>query len=553
MQVGGAALPATPKPRSTAGRAGKNIVICADGTGNTTIKGRGTNVFKAYEAVDQSGHRIDRQLQPQVALYHDGVGTENIKWWRIVSGATGWGLSRNVKQLYEELARVYAPGDRIFMFGFSRGAFTVRTLAGFIALCGIPDLSKHATNAALKRAVNEAYREYRRKYASWLSRLFARPRVYDAAAVQELRRRYSVHIPQFEPDYEGGRLIAFLGVWDTVDAVGLPFRVAQFWNRFIYAFKFPDRTLSEHVGSAWHALALDEERESFEPVLWDEAHTSDPGRIHQVWFAGVHSNVGGGYPRQGMSLVALDWMMKGAERQGLRFIAHERASYSCHADVDDKAYDSRGGLGMFYRWKPRNVRALCEANGIAPKLHRSVFERIARSTEGYAPGWVPARCEVVSSTAPEPMLRAIERTVASHHRSAHALVERTDAWLTLGRWAYWLSVWSVLVAAGFIVSGFIADAATAAAPGDGHWINVVRHVASSVFSSRWISLTLRTAWRHPWLPVWFAATVLAGLRIDARLDRAYSEFWHDVRLSLRNSMGLGRSRTGPAEAGHDER
>ena len=80
----------------------KNIVICADGTGNTTIKGRGTNVFKLYEAVDQSGHRLTPgppPLIPQVALYHDGVGTESLKWLRIVTGATGWGLSRNVKQL----------------------------------------------------------------------------------------------------------------------------------------------------------------------------------------------------------------------------------------------------------------------------------------------------------------------------------------------------------------------------------------------------------------------------------------------------------------------
>jgi hypothetical protein len=96
----------------------KNIVICADGTGNTTIKGRGTNVFKLYEAVDQSGHRLTPgppPLTPQVALYHDGVGTESLKWLRIVTGATGWGLSRNVKQLWGELARVYAPGDKIFL------------------------------------------------------------------------------------------------------------------------------------------------------------------------------------------------------------------------------------------------------------------------------------------------------------------------------------------------------------------------------------------------------------------------------------------------------
>src|SRR6266851_6901314 len=145
----------------------KNIVICADGTGNTTVKGRGTNVFKLYEVVDQASHRWAPGVTPQVALYHDGVGTESLKWYRIVTGATGWGLSRNVKQLYGELARVYAPGDKIFLFGFSRGAFTVRTLGGLIATCGILDLKRYPTNTAFTRGIDEAYREYRRKYQTW--------------------------------------------------------------------------------------------------------------------------------------------------------------------------------------------------------------------------------------------------------------------------------------------------------------------------------------------------------------------------------------------------
>src|SRR3989442_10901532 len=115
----------------------KRIVICADGTGNTTIKGRGTNVFKLYEAVDQVGHRITPGLTPQVALYHDGVGTESVKWLRLLTGATGWGLSRNVKQLYGALPRVYAPGDRSFLFWFSRRAFQVPSLPVLLNACGI--------------------------------------------------------------------------------------------------------------------------------------------------------------------------------------------------------------------------------------------------------------------------------------------------------------------------------------------------------------------------------------------------------------------------------
>src|SRR5437667_3471403 len=237
----------------------KNVVVRADGTGNTTVKGRGTNVFKLYEVVDQASHRWTPGGTPQVALYHDGVGTESLKWLRLLTGATGWGLTRNVKQLYGELARVYAPGDKIFLFGFSRGAFTVRTLAGLIHACGILDLSRCRTNAALSDGVNAAYREYRRQYNSLLTAIFYETRELTSERIKELRARFSVHIPEFEDEATYGKLIAFMGVWDTVAAVGLPIHAADFVNRVIYAFKFPDRTLNLSVAHACHALALDEE------------------------------------------------------------------------------------------------------------------------------------------------------------------------------------------------------------------------------------------------------------------------------------------------------
>lgn len=291
----------------------KNIVICADGTGNTTIKGRGTNVFKIFEAVDTSEPRSKQPRPQQAAIYHDGVGTESLKWLRLLTGAGGWGLSRNVKQLYGELARVYVPGDRIFLFGFSRGAFTVRTLAGLITTCGILDVSRpeYSTNELFWRGIRAAYAAYRKKYQTRLSLWLRGKLTPDPDA---LRRQFSVEIPGFT--YPNEPVIHFIGVWDTVDAVGLPFRLADLINEFIWRFKFPDTSLSAHVGAACHALAADEARESFRPLLWDESaeNPANP-RIQQVWFAGVHSNVGGGYPRQGMSLVALDWMM--AEPSGM--------------------------------------------------------------------------------------------------------------------------------------------------------------------------------------------------------------------------------------------
>ena len=150
----------------------KNIVICSDGTGNSAIKGRGTNVFKVFEAIDLNGHKTQPELGPQVALYDDGVGTEDFKPLKIFAGATGFGLSRNVKQLYKEFVRIYDPGDRIFLFGFSRGAFTVRTLVGLIATCGILDVDKLQTADDLESAVNKTYKVYRKSYRTELAKLF---------------------------------------------------------------------------------------------------------------------------------------------------------------------------------------------------------------------------------------------------------------------------------------------------------------------------------------------------------------------------------------------
>src|SRR4051794_7129724 len=504
----------------------KNIINCADGTGNTTVKGRGTNVFKLFEAVDGNGHRSDPRLTPQVAIYHDGVGTEVYKWVRIVAGATGWGLSRNIKQLYGELARVYEPGDRIYLFGFSRGAFTVRTLAGLITTCGILDLDKYRTNRAFTKGIRGSYSAYRRKYQTWLSKQVLGPRTIEPATLREM---FSVDIPGFvEPDRP---VIQFIGVWDTVDAVGLPFRLADVINQVFWRFKFPDTHLSEYVAHACHALALDEARQSFEPVLWQERPT-DVERIEQVWFAGVHSNVGGGYPRQGMSLVALDWMMKQAETHGVRFLPEQRTLYSGAADVNDKGYDSRSGLGIFYRWKPRNVQALCREYCVLPKVHRSVFERIARNTEGYAPGSLPTNLEVVSTTLPPNVRDSIAATIKEAFAGKPPLVEQGRPWRVIGVIGYALLIAAVATLLALIFTTFIRDARAA---GEG-WRATVLALASTVISSHWINVTVRTAWHHPSVFAMVAASLTLLLWANRRLDAFYSQFWHAIRRKLRDAL-----------------
>src|SRR5688500_8282299 len=222
----------------------KNIVICSDGTGNTTIKGRGTNVFKLFEAVDVNGHRRDARLPRQLAFYDDGVGTENLKWLRAFAGATGYGLSRNVKKLYRELCRAYESGDAIYLFGFSRGAFTVRTLAGLINDCGILDPTQFTREDEFRRHVRAAYKAYRRKYRAWLTRLV----VQRGMTATEFKARFARQDQPPDP-------IRLLGVWDTVDAVGLPFRLADAWNRVIWQYKFETSTLSTVVQKGCQALA----------------------------------------------------------------------------------------------------------------------------------------------------------------------------------------------------------------------------------------------------------------------------------------------------------
>jgi uncharacterized protein (DUF2235 family) len=122
----------------------KNIVLCSDGTGNTMMKGRGTNVWKLYEAVDLTAHRWHQgsgdgstRGREQIAFYDDGVGSQQNKVLKIVGGAFGYGLKRNIRDLYKSLCRAYRAGDDIYIFGFSRGAYTARVLAGLILSCGM--------------------------------------------------------------------------------------------------------------------------------------------------------------------------------------------------------------------------------------------------------------------------------------------------------------------------------------------------------------------------------------------------------------------------------
>lgn len=410
--------------------ANKNIVLCSDGTGNRDIKARATNVFKLYEAVDIQGHKNNPSCRPQVAFYDDGIGSSSFLPLKIIGGAFGVGFSKNIRDLYTELVHVYQPGDSLYLFGFSRGAYTIRALAAMIQYCGILDVAQ-VPNGELKRRVKACWDQFAEVVFKPFQRDAVRRRAMlaaaDAAAAAERRRALgAIMHPEYLPS--GEPPIEFVGVWDTVAAVGAPFEELRDFLNFFIPVKFSDLVPGSRIKRACHALSIDDSRQTFHPELWNE-QGARPGQIEQVWFAGAHSNVGGGYPKQGMSLVALDWMMAEAERCGLRFIPGDRESVRAHQDIHCKLYDPRAGLAVYYRWGPRNIVTLCRDHNVAtPKVHISVFERIANGTGGYAPGNIPFACEIVttpssmaggSSTWPGPAaLQAMRQVIAQPSPSA---------------------------------------------------------------------------------------------------------------------------------------
>ncbi len=500
----------------------KNIIVCSDGTGNTAIKGRGTNVFKLFEAVDLHGYRTKPEYEPQLAIYDDGVGTENLRLAKLFTGAVGWGLGTNVRQLYRELARVYDPGDRIYLFGFSRGAFTARTLAGLINACGIVDLTPRPNGQRLNRqdfgrAVDAAYDAYRAAYASTFTRALGAvlrwPRRADA--VNRLHEQYPFHrkVP-----------IAFVGVWDTVDAVGLPLAISEAFNRHVYQFKFPAYDLSACVERAVHALAVDDYRRAFTPLLWERcAGKADrPEQVlEQVWFAGAHSNVGGGYPKQGMSLVALDWLLEQADRAGLHVQDQDRDLVRGHASVDDKLYDPRAGAGVFYRWAPRRIAAMCARRGTRPKLHLSVLERLAHGTDDYAPGNIPFDAEVVFTPSGE--------------AAGDAFLQRRA-----------MEVEAVLRVAGGPRKDLLEDAAVAGPlriADLSYWIFMVSWPllvvlplwARARFGGLWAVL----AGSIPGVLGFVSAWVMSWVA-DRRMGAHFAEFWHHWQPALRAALRRAR-------------
>ncbi len=505
----------------------RNIVLCSDGTGSKGMQKRGTNVFKLYEAVNLHGHGVGPNSPKQIAFYDDGVGTESIKLLKILGGAFGLGLSRNVKQLYADLVRTYEEGDRIYLFGFSRGAFTVRTLAGLINTCGIIDRNKVDVDndTELLEKVEMAYNEYRSKYKRIFSRKLTEDEIKKSAAV--FRNQHCVDDEQHAPEEKVH--IKFIGVWDTVDAVGVPIdELAKFINTFIYRFKFVDSKLSseEKVKKACHALSIDDERLTFHPVMWDEKGEEDKedkkeSRIEQVWFAGVHSNVGGGYPKHGMSLVSLHWMMSKAEQAGLRFIKQDRELYRHRRNVTDKLYDPRSGMRVYYRYKPRDIGGdefYKKYHISTPKIHNSVIERLVQSTKGYAPGNIPFKCEFVSTKENYENYENYDQFIQKfrkHLNGETSLLDRVKWWVSLRRFSHYAFLGFSLIAVYFSLAAEISQSGLFGTLG-------------KLFSGTGLILLAKHLLAKPFiLIVIFVFYVILWL-IRRKMNGIFSEFWYKI-------------------------
>lgn len=282
----------------------KNIVLCADGTWNTphfdspTITD--TNVRKLYCALTNQAD--------QLKYYDSGVGTDGTPLDHLSGGAMGEGLFQKIQDCYQFLSDVFDPGDSIYLFGFSRGAYTARSIAGMIARFGVPTIN--LDNVTVKR-IFAAYREPDpAKKAAAKTALTAAYGMLDAS-------------------------VKMVGVWDTVGSLGIP---GIFFNAFNQGrYGFLDTALHPSIEHAYHAVSIDERRAQFKPTLWthpDGSYRPNDGQVEQVWFPGVHCDVGGSYLEAQLSDITLGWMMHKAKENGLKFAAADEARY-LDAPIED--------------------------------------------------------------------------------------------------------------------------------------------------------------------------------------------------------------------------
>lgn len=359
----------------------KKIIVCSDGTWNTplqTDRGR---------VVPSNVVRLARALvddDEQCVFYDAGVGTSRGWWNRLWGGVTGAGLEQNIYDGYQFIIDHYMPGDELFLFGFSRGAFTVRSLGGMLHRCGIirRTAAELPTTPAREEQVSVAETSMARTLMKKARQVFRSGNREEAAA---FKATYS----------HTDTAIAMIGVWDTVGALGIP---SSWLNPRTWLFggkgryEFLDTGLNKSIRAAYHAVAIDEYRVPFQPTLWEQhPDQADAGQLlEQVWFAGAHTNVGGGYDDSGLSDITLNWMIEKAQHHGLRF---EPAFLTrLYPDSLGELRDSRAGWLNKVMYRRHLARTMPERDDTTRQgchIHSSVERRLRNRIMPYQPNHLP--------------------------------------------------------------------------------------------------------------------------------------------------------------------
>jgi uncharacterized protein (DUF2235 family) len=363
----------------------KNIVICCDGTGNE-FGNQNSNVVKLYKmlACDPT----------QVAYYHPGVGTMGARraltgigksWTRLIGLAFGYGISDNVADAYQFLMRNFTNGDRLYVFGFSRGAYTARALCGMLHVAG---LLTQGNDGLIPYAI----------------RMIKHTRI-DFAVMADFKNTFS---RDCKPH--------FVGLWDTVSSVG--------WIYNAIRFPFTTATKNSDLSMVRHAVSIDERRAFFRQNLFGMPSKSEQD-VSEVWFAGVHSDVGGSYPESEsqLSKITLRWMVAEAESSGLVVDPSQKAHllggeppYVEPDPLTKNQHESLRGLWWIAEVWPK-IAHLQISPGVWKKLirvnlgrrrwiaegslvHASVKQRIEDQSLGYAPKNLPGVCQFVDALNP---------------------------------------------------------------------------------------------------------------------------------------------------------
>lgn len=326
----------------------KNICIFCDGTWNSPAdEAYGvpspTNVYRLFEASQGQAESDGKQI----TWYQPGVGALGGPWRRALEGATGTGIGANIRRAYMAIARHYEPNDKIFLFGFSRGAFTARSVAGMIERVGLIE-------KPTKQLAAQAYANYRKTGLS-------------------------------NEDAKLGKVVRvhFVGIWDTVGALGFPMWGWSFNLLPFFGNSFHELSPNQITDFVYHGLAMDEIRTSFMPTLWEEpppeTQTSQCPKVEQVWFRGVHSDVGGGYPDHELADITLSWMADCAKTHGL--LIRENALSTLKPDPMGRIHNSYkgplwGNVAGWPRWFPPLNRSPSDPDSTKfGYLHESIFER----------------------------------------------------------------------------------------------------------------------------------------------------------------------------------